>query len=463
MLLFVGPRLDRPSAVGDEGRPRALSLGVASLTVLLLALAGGFDMGRPRMVMALGAAGGSVAGGLALLDRDRFGPQCVGLLLSLPVGVGLWAVAVLGGEPRWLRFGFTLAVFGLALSWTGVDSRDGLERAVEHVGIGYFGLLIGSTIGVVAAFGYPQLVMSLLDRPDPNTAVIAFLFTLVALATVGYVALRTLPIVQLSPRPRRDAVRERVRRGRRLAAGLGIASLCSVIFVPAVVSALGLDSGLARVVGYTSSPLVVGPVVLVTTVLALLVTGSAVARRVAAGGSGLRGTAAVLVGTVVGTLLLAAPGAFGIPRIGVVVFLAIGPVALLIGLVGLLLVSSAGVIPRDGSGIVLAAVGLAGATVSAGTNGLSPAYVFVCAAGTAIVWDVSRFGLGLTRELGHVPDTGRLELVHAVAVVGLGLFATAVASLLYTLRTTAAAGVGAEPAMALAALGALLVIVPLRG
>ena len=50
----IGPRLDRPSAVGDEGRPRATSLGVATGVVLVVVVATGVTLGDPTFFTGTG-------------------------------------------------------------------------------------------------------------------------------------------------------------------------------------------------------------------------------------------------------------------------------------------------------------------------------------------------------------------------------------------------------------------------
>jgi hypothetical protein len=88
--------------------------------------------------------------------------------------------------------------------------------------------------------------------------------------------------------------------------------------------------------------------------------------------------------------------------------------------------------------------------------------VFGATAGALVVWDVGTFGLGVTAELGHLPDTRRLELYHGVFAVGVGLAAVAVATAADAAIRPVGATVGTPAAMAVAAVGVLLVLVTLR-
>jgi len=66
------------------------------------------------------------------------------------------------------------------------------------------------------------------------------------------------------------------------------------------------------------------------------------------------------------------------------------------------------------------------ATVGAGLAGVPSVAVFACITAGMVAWDVSAFGLGVTADLGHIPETRRLELFHGLLGVGIGIVAVAV-------------------------------------
>jgi hypothetical protein len=141
----------------------------------------------------------------------------------------------------------------------------------------------------------------------------------------------------------------------------------------------------------------------------------------------------------------------------------LGPLATLVALGLVVGAASVGLVPdRAGPG-ALAAGGLLVTAIGAGTSGVPPVLVFALVAGAMVVWDTATFGLGLTVELGHVPETRRLELVHAVVSVGLGAVAVLGLTGVEALRTAVAADVGGPAALVVAAVGVLLLLVPLRG
>jgi hypothetical protein len=84
-----------------------------------------------------------------------------------------------------------------------------------------------------------------------------------------------------------------------------------------------------------------------------------------------------------------------------------------------------GVLPDRAGGPAVAAAGLFVAVLGAGLAALPAPIVFAIVAGALLVWDVSTFGLGVTAELGHLPETRRLELFHGVLAVGVGAVAVA--------------------------------------
>ena len=80
-MAIAGPRLDRPSGVGDEGRPRATSVTLAALVVVGLSGLTLWQIGALSALTTLGLACVLLVGGLALLTRDTLGELAVGHLL----------------------------------------------------------------------------------------------------------------------------------------------------------------------------------------------------------------------------------------------------------------------------------------------------------------------------------------------------------------------------------------------
>jgi len=139
----------------------------------------------------------------------------------------------------------------------------------------------------------------------------------------------------------------------------------------------------------------------------------------------------------------------------------IGPLVFIILGGGGVLAGWGGLLPDRSGGPAIAATGLVIAAIGLGMH--SPVLVFACIAGAVLVWDLATFGLGVTGELGHLPETRRLELFHGVVAVAVGGGAVLVTIGLETLRTGAFAGVGGTSALALVAVGALVLLLPLRG
>ncbi|MDZ7731665.1 MAG: hypothetical protein U5K37_13310 [Natrialbaceae archaeon] len=71
-MALAGPRLDRPSAIGDEGRPRAASVAIASLIVLVLGGALFWSLGEPTFALAIASTVGFAIAGVGLLQRTGF-------------------------------------------------------------------------------------------------------------------------------------------------------------------------------------------------------------------------------------------------------------------------------------------------------------------------------------------------------------------------------------------------------
>jgi len=470
-----GPRLDRPSAVGDEGRPRETSLGLVAATVVALALATGVAVGEATALTGLGLVAGLVTAGIALLARDSLGQKVVGHLLFLPGGTFLGLLtAVTPGNP-YLVGGYALALLGTAAAWADVADDGTLEAALSQGLLSYvFGLVWLFGAGIVLAGGFLgwRLVDGVVATEDPTVAAIGFLLVLGAALGAVRLSLEGIPVVQLTPRARRDAVRARLGRCERRLALVAVAAvgvgLVSLVFTVTDSPALALVPGAPPVVEALTSTAVVGPLLAVGAV-ALLAAGVASATRQVTQRFGERKTRTVAAGAagagyLVVVLFGVVPQAAGLLVFSPLRFLAVivlAPLALFAALGLALAAVRIDLFPERAGGPALAATGLVLAAVGADSTGLPAPLVFATVAGALVVWDAGSFGLGLTAELGHRPDTRRLELYHGVFAVGIGAVAVLGATALYAVRTTA--GGGHTLAMTAAVVGTLLLGALLRG
>ncbi|MFP8951456.1 hypothetical protein ACLI4Z_00600 [Natrialbaceae archaeon A-arb3/5] len=488
-MALAGPRLDRPSAIGDEGRSRATSLAIATLVVVALAVVVGVGIGQPSLVTGLGTVAGLGIAAIALLDRAGFGELFVGHLLLVTFGSALALVALVApffGRLGVVVSGFTIALTGIAMAWADVGGDD-MKRAASGCALTY-GSMLFSAIFVAIGAALVMLVVVLLEAVGETTTPVGSLFgfLLVSLVTGCFVlvSLQLLPIRQLTARNRRDRVTAWLTAFQRL---LGVALFGA--FVLLVVTIVLLVTGVLEDQSFhvsivdgallqLSSPVVIWATVAVG-VTSLAAGTVAVCLRLITrrfGEDATRWSAAVVAGiSLVGFVLIALVILFvgllignpfailpitTIGTLGAVVLL-FGPPAFLL-LVGVLLVGSVlGVVPNRVLGPAIGAFGLV--IVAIGLGASSPVLVFACLAGAAIVWDVSTFGLALTAELGHVPETRRLELFHGLVSVGIAVGVVLVATGLESLRTGAFGDVGSAGAAIAIGVGALLLLVPLRG
>lgn len=479
-MALSGPRLDRPSAIGDEGRPRAASLWIASFVVCALVGVCGVLMDWPSLLPSLATIVGTTAAGVALLQRDRFVELLVGQ--AMLVGFGSVLALIVFVAPIVDRVGlagsgFAVALFGIAIAWADVGNRDGLKRAATASALSFAAMWLWI---FVLAVGFLVLAVvwaslsGIVDQSSPVAAVVGFAFVTGCSAIVVRLSLRWLPVLELAPRDRRSAVEAHLAAIRRATLLTTIASIG--LFVIGGLLWAGdwfgpLDRRLPLLgdaLVALSSPWIVGPIAAVGTVSLLAgilavslrwlanSTDATSARRVSAGLVGLPLALLVFLGTIVAATLTSV-------YVGLLVVAAtvLGPLLLALafgtGLAGV----SLGLVPDRAGGPAIAAAGLVIAAVGFG-NG-PPPLVFACVAGALLVWDVSAFGLGLTAELGHVPETRRLELFHGVIAVGIAALAAGVAIGLDLVRTSTAAGIGGTPALIAIALGALVLLIPLRG
>lgn len=477
-MSLAGPLLDRPSAVGDEGRPRAASLAVASFAVAALVGVTGYLVDEIDLLFTLATLTGLTAAGVGLLDRERFVHLFFGHALLTWFG---WPLAVLVvAAPLYDRIGlavtgFAVALFALAATWADAADRERLRTAVYAGGRTYVATWLWLVGGALAAT-FVLVVLGSLSlaaaATTPATAALGFSFVVVCSGGAAVLGLRWLPIRQLTPVGHREAVAVHVARLRWVAVGAMVAGTV----LGALVLVHGLAGGfedmatrtpwLAAALEGLSSWLVVGPLAVVGGLVLLaggvaLLARSAAARTDPQSAGRLAAVAAGLPMAIAMVVLVAIVLMF--PIAGFV----LAPVVLLSPLLVVLLAGVAfaaaelRLVPDRAGGPALAAVGLLAAAVGAADS--FPLLAFGCVAVALLVWDVSTYGLGITAELGRLPDTRRLELVHGVLSIGVAGVAVLLVAGLDVLRTGAFAGIGGALPALLACVGALLLLVPLRG
>ncbi|PSQ18451.1 hypothetical protein BRD00_05170 [Halobacteriales archaeon QS_8_69_26] len=483
-MALAGPRLDRPSAIGEEGRPRTVSLWIATVVVLAAVTAGGAVIGVPELALAVGTPVGLTVAGIGLVNRERFGPQLAGYVLLLLFGSTLaLQVVLLTVLPVGLAVaGVVLALLGIGVTWADAGNADSAKDTLVGSLITYLVMLVGLGLvfGVVAVLLVGRWAVTATTAGlAPGTSTLWFV------AAVGYaalgvrIALWRLPFEQLTPRGRRAEVRRRLHYVGRVTLGIAIGSVGVLILggigvgLGAFDTLAGVAPPLAAALDLLAAPLVLGTFGTVGTVGILASLGALLLRMATRrfDTTTVQWVAAAAAGVVL-TFLLSTTVAFFVlapfnPVGGVVVSVLILVVytvvpPLLVG--GTLLVTigmEVGVIPDRAGGPAFAATGMVLAAI--GFGGVSPLVAFACVVAAAVAWDASWYGLGLTAELGLIPETRRLELLHAVVVLGIGGVALVALAGLDLLGSVALAGVGNSVGLYVAGVGVLLLLLPLRG
>lgn len=468
-MAIGGPRLDRPSVVGDEGRPRATSVTLAALLVVALSALVLWQISRLGELTFLGLACMLQVGGLALLTRDRIGPLTVGHLLYHGGAVALLILLLLApaGHPL-VYLGVFLALFGVAATWSNVLVRDELETASKRAPISYVALLGWLAVGIVLfGFGlaiYEALVRTAL-RTAPYDSLTGFLLAVAGAGTSLYLAVRVLPIAELTPVEQRQTRRGQVRRVRRVAAAVGAGTFGLLVLFWITgrqsVQRFALENpGLERALSVIASAPVLGTIALVATLAAVAALAGFLLRRAArgieAGKHGL--VAGLLAGFIFAVFVLPL---FAVAPIVVGLSLIASPLAFVLGFVGVAAMASGQVSDRA-AGPTLAAVGLVLTAIGAGLGAVPTPLVLALVAGAIVVWDLCTFGLGLTVELGHRPETRRLELYHGILSLGVGLLAVLGLTGLDAVRRSFGSQIGAWPAVGIAVAGAILLALASR-
>ncbi|MFC4542529.1 hypothetical protein ACFO5R_11430 [Halosolutus amylolyticus] len=478
-MSLAGPRLDRPSAIGDEGRARAASLWLATLVIVALVGVAGVVLDQPSLVTTLALVVGMAVAGFGLLERDGTGFVQLFVGHALLVTFGSATILLLVVAPFVTReglavSGFALALLGIGAAWADVGS-DGVKRSVEGTALAYAAMLLAAIvlIAVVAVGVLGRWALELLvGETAPLLSIGGFLLVLGGTAGTVLLGLRWLPILQLTRRDRRDAMERRLAALRRTL--LVVALGTPVVLV--VLIGLGLGGTLAATplsgplvgpaLAALSSWYVLGPAVAVAVGSLLAGLGAVLLRGLTRrfSADATRRSAAITVGVAIALLapiailpLIFRPVAAAL----VALTIGVGPIVFVVVVGGGVVAVWLGLLPDRAGGPAIAAAGLVIAAIGLGRG--HPALVFACIAGAAIVWDVSTFGLGVTAELGHVPETRRLELFHGVLAIGVGVVAGLVAIGLETLRSGAFAGVGSTGAAAVVVFGAIVLLLPVRG
>jgi len=483
-MAIAGPRLDRPSAIGDEGRPRATSLWIASVLLILITILAGWLTGQPTLILSLGSLTGLTVAGIALLNRERFRYVFVGYVLFMLfgalctfslVGVALGAPAGIG------TLGLGIALVGIGLSWANVTASEATRRVTIGTGVAYVTMLVALVflfLFLVVIAGGGELLSITTTGQSPLSAIVWFLVVVGYAAGALRLAQWRLPTEQLVPSERRPAIEKRLRTVGRTLFGIVLSSVV-VLALVVVVWVVGIFErmlaaapGLGPALDALATPLLLGAIASVGTI-AILAALATFLLRVATRrieGAKLRVAAASAAGVCLAVLAVLSIPINPLDSVNALVSLLLAPIVLIaVSGVGLLAVHL-GLIPDRSGAPAVAAAGLVLAALGYGTNlpelgGNWPAatLVFACVAGAAIVWDLSWYGLGITAELGHIPETRRMELFHGVVVIGVGLVSVALLTGLEVLRSSAFGGIGGAVAVVVAGAGALLLLLPLRG
>ncbi|MFB6172887.1 MAG: glycosyl transferase, partial [Haloarculaceae archaeon] len=142
----------------------------------------------------------------------------------------------------------------------------------------------------------------------------------------------------------------------------------------------------------------------------------------------------------------------------------VGTMVVLLALGTVALAARLSLLPDRAAPLALVAAGVFAVALGGGVAGAPAPLTFLGVGAALFAWDVSEFGLGLTAELGHLPETRRVEVFHAVASAGVALAGVALAAALHaTLGALVPATFALPAAMALAVLGTLVLLPGLRG
>jgi len=415
--------------------------------------------------------------GLTLLDRDGLGPTVIGHLCFLPAATGVVASVGQVTVTPLLALGIAVAMVGVASAWTNVLDRETVSEATVSSVVSYLFAVVGLVVGTVAvalAWFCWKVVSAVAGGTSPMAATVCLGVLGVAASGCLYFAVTQLPLMQLTAQSRRDAMAARLKRGTRSLKLVAIGSAAFTVVVPLALLLTPFGQFVASPpfslgIRLLSSWVVLAPLLAVT-VGALVAGSSAIVIRkftTECNAASVRtvGAAIAAVGyLVLVALFLLRTGIFGFASFPGVFFGAL--LLRLLVYVLLVLVNGAlifGLLPARAGPAALTASGLICASIGAAQADLPTLLVFAGVVSGLVAWDVGTFGLGLTAELGHRPETRRLELYHSVFAVGVGLLGIAAVSIVDAARHAVGAAIGSPETMALAAVGVLLLLAPLRG
>ncbi|MFB6222592.1 MAG: glycosyl transferase [Haloarcula sp.] len=469
--MIGGPRLDTPSAVGDEGRPRATSLTITALIVTAFALATGTLSGTPRLFTGIALLSGVSVAGMTLLDRERLGPTVIGHLCFLSGATGVLASLIMQPVNTALGVGVVLAMIGVATGWTNVFDSDTIASTTVSSVVSYlFAVvgLVGSALAVAGMWLCWEFLTTATGGTSPMAAVLGLgVLTAVASACL-YLAVAQLPLLQLTARSRRNEMEATLARVKGLLRMVALLSGSFTVVVPFALVLTSLEQVLATppvsvVLRVLASWLVFAPLLAVTIVALLAGMGAIGVRKFTTefDSSSVRTVGAAIA--AVGYMLLLMPVIVSARSITVFFGALLLPLAVYLILVLTLGVLKLGMLPERAAPAALTAAGLVCASIGAAQAGLPALLVFSGVVGGLVAWDVDTFGLGLTAELGHRPETRRLELYHGVFAVGVGLLGILIFGAVEIARQTVGTAVGSPETMAIAVIGVLLLLAPLRG
>ncbi|GAB6860655.1 hypothetical protein ACFR97_08035 [Haloplanus litoreus] len=498
-----------PTLGAGASRPASLvaGLGVGG-GLALVAVAEGTVAG----VGVTAAAGAGL--GLAVLGNTRDGPAWTAAVSVLSPVVALAGVAgvVLLADHRGaatlarplallpalaLALGTGLAAFGATGTLgdgigEGAVSRTWRTASATAAVVGVaFGALAVTRFDALDSLPVPPVEFGapldpFLAPTAPTVGLASFATLVVAAALAGRAALSALPVVELTHRRRREAVRAAVARvDATLLATVKYGVLVAFVSVLTVVPPVREALPVVALAGLVASSALRGALL----ALAAVAGGVALAGRLlqAAAGETAATLGHVLPLTAGGVgVVVAAVGGGGVVRalvaglpptvrsVATSLLDALSPTGLALGvtlvaltalttlLTVLVVAGGVGLLPTRGSSGTLAGTGLGAAAVLLGVDGASSLVVFTLVGLAVVAWDVSDQGVGARADLGP-RSAARIETVHAVASVGvaaLGVAAAwAVAGLVGAIAHPGGALVGAVVAVA----GSVILLGLLRG
>lgn len=432
---MLGPRIDRPSAIGEEGRPRATSLTIVAILGLAILGTVGVLAGIGAFISLSGFAVVFLTSGMALLQRDTYRSLLGGHLFlhtGSTVMLTLLLVAGLTGQLI-IAVGLLAAMFGIATTWTNTLDEETFRDAASYGSRSYVYLLVLSIVAAIiigmGAAGY-LVVQAVIETSNLAGSMLGFSITLAAAGLLVFGAMRQIPIDTITDGPDGTAVGEYLLRTRSyakyasLAGGVLFGLTILLIFSNAIATLQVTFPPLQLLFALLTSIAVIGPLALVGGVAALVwALASQVPTIADAIDTGEYESVAawsaslVMLGMVLLLTIIPVGGSFAI--LGPFsVF--IGPPFALIFVLYLPVAATGGFMSRQASGPAVSAAGLVLLGVGVNGAGAPAPLFFACIAGAIIVWDLATFGTSLTIELGHIPETRRLELYHGLVSVGVG-------------------------------------------